>query len=859
VTPKLSTLVGAAWMVALAAAAAAQPAPAPAAADASAPPDHTLLWPEPERAFLQDGPGWLLPPADRQRLLTLPEAERAQFIAEFLEGDPLPATAENELLEGIRRRRLLLGREFLTYLDARARLLFLNGEPRERLRIDCAETFQPLEIWTYGGAERPLRLLLYRPAPDAPYRLWEPLDGKRALYTPEMVYWLEQWEELEGRLFRAKRFDLQLCPQGLKVDEASGVATLTRYRRDRPRAPEILASVAPPADLARWAAAAAATPVAEAPPELPAPAVQVLFPEQRGQRLAARLLLVLPVEEPLRLFEEEERRLYKLSVEGVVEQDGRLFESFRMRFEVKPPAAGIPLALAVDRALRPQRDYLVRLRLRDEVSGAETLVTRGFRVPTTAQAPESLPLPEEVVIALGEELQTQRLAGRDSLVLVPPEEDVVLGLWRAEVLVSGERIVKVAFLVDGTAQLTRSRPPFSAELRLPALPNEIVVRAEGYDAEGVLVVADEVVLNQPTGELRVRIVEPRRGVSGPGRVKARAEITVPEGKRVERLEWRLDDATVASLERAPWQAEVELPAPVGETISYLTAIATLDDGSRAEDVRFLNTPRYFEAVDVSLVELYTTVSDRSARLVPGLTVEDFAVREDGRPQKITKFELVENLPLTLGLVLDTSGSMASSLGEAQRAAVGFLEAVMTPRDQAFALTFSDKPLLVMPRTSDVGAVEEALEDLKAYGWTSLHDAVVHSLYYFRGTRGRRAMVLLSDGEDTASSIPWRDALEYARRSGVAVYSIGLALRPFGFPDVRDRLKTLSEETGGRAFFIDKAEDLHAVYEEIERELRSQYLLAYASDSQSHAPGFRAIEVEVRGGKLKARTLRGYYP
>jgi VWFA-related protein len=856
VLPKLSTLVGILGMALVLSAAAPPGSGEPA--EVAAPASDPLLWPETQRAFLQDGPGWLLQPDDRARLLGLPGEERDAFIADFL-ADPRPETAANELEEGIHRRRLLVGREFLTYLDARARLLFLRGAPLERLRLDCAETFLPLEIWTYPGGDRELRLLVYRPAADAPYRLWEPLDGKQALYTPEMVYWLEQWEELEGKVFRAKRFDLQLCPQAEKVDDATGVATLTRYRRDRPRAAQILAAVAPPADLGAWAATAAATPLEEGPAELTAPRVEVGFPEARGQRLAVRLLLVLPVGEPLRVFEEEERRLYKLGVEGVVEQDGKLFESFRMRFDVKPPPDGVPLALAVDRLLRPRRDYLVRLRLRDEVSGAERIVARAVRVPDAPQPLAEPPVPEDTIIALGEELGAQRLPGRDDLVLVPPDTDVVLGLWRAEVLVSGERIVKVVFLVDGTPQLTRTRPPFTAELRLAALPAEIVVRAEGYDEAGELVAADEAILNQPTGELRVRIVEPARGVTGPGRVRVRAEVTVPEGKRVERLEWRLDDQPVATLERPPWQAEVDLPAPVGETISYLTAIATLDDGSRAEDVRFLNTPRYFEEVEVSLVELYTTVTDRSGRLVRDLGVEEFAVREDGRPQTITKFELVEDLPLTLGLALDTSGSMAASLGEAQRAAVGFLEAILTPRDQAFALTFAEKPLLVMPRTSDAGAVAEALADLRALGWTSLHDAVVHALYYFRGTRGRRALVLLSDGEDTASAIPWRDALEYARRSGVAIYTIGLDLRSFGFPDVRDRLKTLAAETGGRAFFIAKAEELAAVYEEIERELRSQYLVAYASDRQDHDAGFRTVEVEVRGGKLKARTIRGYYP
>jgi VWFA-related protein len=260
-------------------------------------------------------------------------------------------------------------------------------------------------------------------------------------------------------------------------------------------------------------------------------------------------------------------------------------------------------------------------------------------------------------------------------------------------------------------------------------------------------------------------------------------------------------------------------------------------------------------VDVTLVELYTTVTDRSGRPVLGLAAEDFQVLEGGKPQPIAKFELVENLPLSVGLVIDTSGSMVSSLVEAQRAAADFVRNVMTSRDRAFLVSFSDKPVLLMPPSDDIEGVIAALHGLQAAGYTSLHDALVTSLYYFRGVRGQRALVLLSDGDDTSSDTPYRDALEYARRSGVAIYTVGLAISPIS-TEIRRKLGALAAETGGRVFFVDRADQLAGAYKEIEKELRSRYYIAYTPSGGGE--GYRQVEVKVRNG-MKARTIRGYYP
>jgi Ca-activated chloride channel family protein len=145
------------------------------------------------------------------------------------------------------------------------------------------------------------------------------------------------------------------------------------------------------------------------------------------------------------------------------------------------------------------------------------------------------------------------------------------------------------------------------------------------------------------------------------------------------------------------------------------------------------------------------------------------------------------------------------------------------------------------------------------GQTALHDAVITGLYYFRGFPGQRAMVLLSDGDDTNSSYPFRDVLEFARLSGVSIYTVGLDVPTISFGGAAGKLRDLAAETGGRSFFISDADELRAVYSEIEEELRSRYMLAVAPPPrQGDAVGFREVKVEVNQRGLDVRTARGLY-
>jgi Ca-activated chloride channel family protein len=900
--------------------------------------DKVVLWPERQRSFLQDGPELLLSDAQVDALEQLDEAGRSEWIDGFLEHDPDPSTSANELQQAIQRRQALVRQRDLSPRDVRAQLLFLHGVPQDEHPVDCSNAFQPLEIWTYGTGDSAQKLVLYRPRPTLPFRLWVPWDTKGVLYTPEMEYYLQQWEALHAQIRPGtKRFDRQLCPDARLVDRVTGVDGLRRPLDEAPSPQALRAMLAPPDDLDAWALKAAKTPLEEVPPKLEVTHVEFFFPQREGQRLQTRVRLTLPADSPIQPYthddselkaadqeqppkgdEQEEKKgeketqarptdekspslvhkleaalerrkaakagratgsekekdkekapepppppefagpQYRLVADGFLEQSDGVFETIRVRFRipVSAKAAPEPLALVLNRLLRPDSDFVLRLRIRDEVSGATGYVARGFHVPKRAQ-----PVPQEQLAARGaeaiaEELGQTRIEGADSLRLVPPGDEVVLGLWRAEALVTGSRIQKVVFLVDGKSQFTRTRPPFTAEVGLANFPKEQVVRAEGYDAKGELVAADEVVLNQPRGAFQVRIREPARGhpaVTEDGRLDVRAEVIVPENRKIERVEFQVNDKTEKTLTAPPWQAKVAVPT-TGE-ITYLTVAAWLDNGERKEDLRILNAPGFMGNVNVQLVELLTTVTDGAGHFVRGLPESAFQVFEDGQPQTLQKFEEVENLPLSLGITIDTSGSMGTALPVAIRAASDFLDHTLTPKDTCFAVGFSDKVRLIMPPTDDAVALKDSFKALHAEGWTKLHDAVVASLYYFRGIRGRRALIVLSDGDDTSSRYGFPETLEFARRSGVAIYTIALNVGGLGRGARRDLAK-LAEETGGRTFVIGSADELKGVYKEIETELRSQYLLAYESNQSGGEERFRKVEVKVKGGK--ARTIRGYY-
>ena len=287
-------------------------------------------------------------------------------------------------------------------------------------------------------------------------------------------------------------------------------------------------------------------------------------------------------------------------------------------------------------------------------------------------------------------------------------------------------------------------------------------------------------------------------------------------------------------------------------------MATLKDDAvpPVEDVVMVNTPSYMEELNVHLIELPTTVLV-NGKPTDKLTEKAFKILDEGQPVTISKFEYVRNLPLSIGMAIDASGSMQQRMDEAQKAGAQFFQNVMRKGDKAFLVAFDDEPRLMQKwstRTSDVHA---GLAKVRAEDKTALYDAVVYALYNFHGVQGQKALVLISDGKDTASKFTFDQALEYARRSGVPIFGIGIGIRP-NETDVRFKFDRLCRDTGGASFYIEQARELQRVYDDIQTELRSQYILGFYPSADVKSGGkWRDLTVQVSEGK--AKTIKGYFP
>jgi Ca-activated chloride channel homolog len=270
---------------------------------------------------------------------------------------------------------------------------------------------------------------------------------------------------------------------------------------------------------------------------------------------------------------------------------------------------------------------------------------------------------------------------------------------------------------------------------------------------------------------------------------------------------------------------------------------------------------------IDLVSLNVTVSDGNSRYVTDLQQEDFSVFEDGVKQDVTFFNKT-NLPIALALMLDTSASMDTKLQTAQEAAIGFVRR-LRPQDLAEVIDFDNRVNIIAPFTDNAPELEQAIRKTSAGGSTSLYNAVYIALKDLKKLVAknveeirRRAIVVLSDGEDTSSLLPYDEVLDLAKRSETAIYSIGLRssdpIENRGFKEAEFELRQLAQETGGRAFFPNQVADLSKIYGEISDELSSQYTVGYTSKNARRDGAWRRVVVRINGRQVTARTKQGYF-
>jgi len=268
-------------------------------------------------------------------------------------------------------------------------------------------------------------------------------------------------------------------------------------------------------------------------------------------------------------------------------------------------------------------------------------------------------------------------------------------------------------------------------------------------------------------------------------------------------------------------------------------------------------------VDVKLVNIFVNVTDRHGLVVGDLTKDDFALTEDGRPQKIQLFERQSELPLNVTLAIDTSGSVHKDMAEEADAAKRFAHMLMRSQDQMSLLQFATDVRELTPFTNKISQIDRGLGQLRGDFATALYDAIVLGSDRLGPKQGRKVLVLISDGGDTAKSSTYSQALEEAQRNEVMIYSIiDVPIEASAGRDLggEHALITLAEETGGKSYYVSE-EGLDKAFAHISSDLRTQYLIGYYPQHQEPGRIFHRILVTVPRASTQDFNVRhksGYY-
>lgn len=477
-----------------------------------------------------------------------------------------------------------------------------------------------------------------------------------------------------------------------------------------------------------------------------------------------------------------------------------------------------------------------------------------FRPEMAPAESSTLPEAEAIIIADSAAPGGAARPEESKLKILPPSRETPVGLLRLEAAVEPP-IKKVEFYLSDRLILTRTRPPYSVELDLGDIPRRQTLRAVGYDETGRVIDEDAWAINEGSARVAVRVLPQLDPAAGKVRVKVAVQSI--GGGTAKKVELFLDARKIAAWTAAPYEATIPYADYAAGTLLRATAIT--EDGKEANDIRMLKGPSTtVEAVRVDVVQLHVSAMDKDSHFVKGLTRDDFKIQEDGKPEEMSGFEVAENMPLNIGLVIDSSGSMEKGMGFVREATAALFKGLMRPKDQGFVLEFRDRPKFLQELTGDSALLQRAAYDLKAHGATALYDAVILGLYQFRTLQGRKALIVVTDGDDNRSHVEYDVLLRYARSAGAPIYFIAVNIP---FTDFKSKKITneIAKESGGEVFSIGSAAKIGEVTRRIEEELRSQYVLAFRSNSQKPPGEYRSVSVAITKPGITARTIRGYIP
>ena len=288
-------------------------------------------------------------------------------------------------------------------------------------------------------------------------------------------------------------------------------------------------------------------------------------------------------------------------------------------------------------------------------------------------------------------------------------------------------------------------------------------------------------------------------------------------------------------------------------------------------------------MDVNVVSVLTSVRDKKGALIPSLTKDDFTISEDGKPQAIKYFTRETDLPLTIGLLVDVSGSQRNLIGIEQSAAGQFFSQVLRKKDLAFLLMFGEEAELLQDYTGSPRLLNEGLKQLRvSSGAQGIHPGPVPTISQPRGTVlydaiylaaneklkgevGRKVICVITDGVDQGSRMTLNQAVEAAQKADAVIYSIdysdpGAYGGAFGFGGGggEGALRKMSDETGGHMYKVDRKHSLDQVFQELQDEMRSQYMIGYTPVNETKDGSYRKIDIKLSNKDLKAQARKGYY-
>ncbi len=502
-------------------------------------------------------------------------------------------------------------------------------------------------------------------------------------------------------------------------------------------------------------------------------------------------------------------------------------------------------------------------------------------VPTSAsRAPEAAAEPDEAGLdkadflppvagdrdgSRAERSDSARSARPATIRILPPERgyrELLSGRVLIQTLTIDPQIAVVEFLLDGEPAARVTTPPFEARIRLADPPREQTIEARATSARGAHAGTDRIVLNRLDPPFAVRIAGITPGeADGQAMVRVEAGISVPRSEALERVEFYRTERLVASYDDFEGEAgpsgvrsvAADVPTSGVTPQDFVRVVARLGDGRELEDVELLQGAQFQAEIDVQLVQLQVLVVDRGGNPVGDLKPEDFEVRENGERRQVENLYVSNDIPLSLGLAIDSSGSMEPIWRQTNAIAEAFLDGALTWRDQAFLVDFDSTLRLVQPLTGSKPLLARGLGRLFPQGNTALYDAILFSLLQYGEAPGRRALVVVTDGFDSNSRSDPTRAIDFGKRLGVPVYVV--AMRSLGFgpttmedANLRNSMRLITGPTGGRLFQIESIDQMAAVFDHIEEELRRQYVLTY----YSARPFGSAVEPEVR---MTRRGLR----